>query len=280
MFSDASQRLLEEKAGRPFPAFGSDELIAALDADGIERAAVLSVAYFFAAERPDAQKHDAEAVSLENDWVGSQVERYHERLVGFCSVNPLDETATDEVLRCGATGTFVGLKLHLANSDVDLRSHADLDAVAAVFAAAQEVGFAVVIHMRTRRPDYGRIDAERFAHHVLQPADPTSLQIAHLGGWGGYDDATDAAFGALIEHTTGDVRYDVSAVVFQQPRLSQLRLSRLRERITTAGVDRIIFGTDWPEWTPGRYVEDLQANGFTSDELKAMYTNLAPWIAR
>ena len=166
IFSDTSRALLEAEIGRSLPALGADELIGVMDRDGMERAAVLSTAYFFA--RPDGSASpDAEALARENDYVEEKIRRYSGRLVGFFSINPLHPSSNEEIARCADTNSFAGLKLHLANSDVDLRNDGHTDALAATFAEADRLGLVVVVHLRTRRPDYGREDMQVFIDHVL-----------------------------------------------------------------------------------------------------------------
>ena len=176
----------------------TDELLARLDSAGVGKAAVLSVAYFFA--MPEAEVEDPRGrLEAENDWIAEQVRAHPRRLVGFCSVNPLTGWAPDEVRRCGAKPEMTGLKLHFANSGVDLREPSDVERVRAVFTAAAETGLPIVVHMRTRRPDYGRRDAEIFIRELLPAADGTPVQVAHMAGWGGYDEPTDGALAAFAD---------------------------------------------------------------------------------
>src|SRR5258708_28762811 len=100
----------------------ADRLIAQLDAAGIQRAAVLSLAY--AHGSPSLRGDDEYAqVRAENDWTQQQVAQYPNRLRALCSVNPLREYAIAELERCAKNPNLRhGLKLHFANSQVDLRN--------------------------------------------------------------------------------------------------------------------------------------------------------------
>ena len=75
-------------------------LVAQLDAAGIERAIVLSVAYSFSNPNKSAVEDEYVSVMAENDWPSAQVAKYPERLLGFCSVNPLRPYAVNEIARC------------------------------------------------------------------------------------------------------------------------------------------------------------------------------------
>src|SRR6185295_6155629 len=105
--------------------FTADRLIHLLDSAGARRAVVLSEAYWFGSplmpgiDRSVSIADEQASVRAENDGVADQVARYPNRLVAFCSVNPLKSYAIQELERCAADPRFSGLKLHLANSDVD-----------------------------------------------------------------------------------------------------------------------------------------------------------------
>jgi predicted TIM-barrel fold metal-dependent hydrolase len=86
-------------AGETMQQITVDDLIAHLDAAGIRRAVVLSLGYILGVPNKTAQD-EYDKVKAENDWTSSQVARFPDRLVGFCSVNPLKEYAFDELARC------------------------------------------------------------------------------------------------------------------------------------------------------------------------------------
>jgi hypothetical protein len=61
------------------------ELVAQMDAAGIRRAAVLSIAYQFGnPNRPPVEK-EYERVKAENDWTREQAALYPKRLTAICS---------------------------------------------------------------------------------------------------------------------------------------------------------------------------------------------------
>ncbi len=112
----------------------AEQLIARLDAAGIQRALVLSTSYWFAGGEP-AAANELASVRAEHDWLAQQVARYPGRLVGFCSLNPLRDYALAELSRCAGELRLTGIKLHLGDSRIDL-----LDAGQAVFAEAAAAG--------------------------------------------------------------------------------------------------------------------------------------------
>ena len=240
------------------------DLVAALDRAGVERALVLSNAYMLG--MPDAPADDAHArVVAENDYVASEVARFPERLTALCSINPMASYAVEEVRRCVGSPGVAGLKLHLANSDMDLRNAEHLTRLDSVFAVLSEARAGVLIHMRTRRTDYGAEDARRLINAVLAHHADVPVLVAHAAGWGGYDDATDAALGAfseaLREGTLDPERiwFGIGAVVFQPEAAGadsalaatvRAANAQLANRIREIGPDRFVYATDWPGWPP------------------------------
>lgn len=240
------------------------DAIAALDRAGIGRGLVVSNAYMFGMpEAPVAR--EAELVRAENEYVLGESARYPERLRGFCSVNPLRPYAVAEVEWCAADRRAGGLKLHLANSDVSLEDPGHLDALRTVFIAADEGGLPILIHLRTRG-DYGADDVARFLDQVLAATDRIPVQIAHMAGWGGYDDATHEALGAFadgvrdgsvdparISFGLGAVVFDPAAAGADSALAETVRSAneRLAGLIRDIGVERVVYATDWPGWPPG-----------------------------
>ena len=74
-----------------------------LDAAGIRKALVLSLAYQYGNPNRPAVENEYQKVKAENDWTSEQVAQYPDRLVGFCSINPLKDYALEEIARCGKT---------------------------------------------------------------------------------------------------------------------------------------------------------------------------------
>lgn len=291
IFSEASRRWLAQAAGRgSLPPLAGPQLMAELDAARVERAAVFSVAYFFSQVGED----DPGRVQEENDWVATQAERHGERLVAFCSMNPLVDHALAELARCARSGRFAGIKLHLANSKVDLRDGGHVRRLADLFAAASAWQLAIVVHLRTERSDFGRKDVELFVTQVLPRAAGVPVQIAHMAGWGGYDPTTDEALSVFREALRTDalarseLYFDLSAVVRSVTRAEPderhrwwptARYARLVEQMRGLGLHRVLFGSDWPEWTPAQYVAQVRETlPLTPGEVSQILANRAPWL--
>ncbi len=204
---DYHEHLYSPEAGArssPGPkGIDADYLVAHLDAAGISRAVVLSVAYSFSNPNKAAVPNEYVHVMDENNWTSAQVAKYPRRLLGFCSVNPLRAYALKEIARCARDPNLrTGLKLHFGNSDVNLDNPDHLARVRWVFRAANEHHMAIVVHLHANidhhRP-YGAKEARIFLEQLLPEAPDVAVQIAHLTGGEGYDDpATDAALSVFV----------------------------------------------------------------------------------
>ena len=260
--------------------YSAEDYIAALDSAGIRRGVVLSWAYQIGAafrRVPD----EARKVRAENDWTGRQAARYPERLVAFCSLNPLRDYALEELAHCISDPRITGLKLHLTTSFVDLRVPEHTRRLGDVFEAANRGRFPIVIHMRTMNPAYGRPDAEIFLREVLARAPNVPIQIAHLAGWGGYGRETDEALGVLAEAVASADRraahlvFDLSSVV--DPGLPDDTKRLIAGRIRQIGVDRMLFGVDRAD-APGKVWNHLSLLPLEREEVLRIARNLAPYL--
>jgi predicted TIM-barrel fold metal-dependent hydrolase len=228
------------------------DLISLLDAAGIRRAAVLSVAYILGDPSGTAEDEYVK-VRTENDWTSQQVARFPERLVGFCSINPLKPYAFDELARCAKDPHLRrGLKLHFANSRVDYHNPAHIDRLRGLFAAANGYGMAIVTHMRTSisaKIPYGAEEARIYLNEIVPAAPDVPVQVAHLAGAGAYDDPlidqAVSVFAEAIEKgdpRTKNLYFDVTTVV--RPTTSAERLALIATRLRQLGLQRILYGSD------------------------------------
>jgi predicted TIM-barrel fold metal-dependent hydrolase len=264
------------------------DLIAQLDAAGIGRAVVLSTAYIF--EQPSRQVEGAaEKVRRDNDWTSRQVAQFPDRLIGFCSLNPLKDYALDELKRCASDPNLRrGLKLHFGNSVVDYDNPGHIDQVRRVFRAANDYRMAIVVHARasvTRKLAYGRDEALIFLNELLPAAPDVVVQVAHLAGAGGWEDVgaqqAFAVFGDAMARRDPRTRllyFDVTAV---GARVTPETAQRWAPMIRQLGADRLVFGSDatLPNVTPGDAWAVLRKLlPLTDDEFRAIATNVPPYM--
>lgn len=171
------------------PPLDMEQLLATMEQAPVGKAVILSNAYFFAGSG-NSSSEQQKAVMEENDRVWRAVSEHPDKAIGFFAVNPLSTSALDEIERNASKNAFAGLKLHLANSEVDLRNEHHLEQLSTVFKAAEQYDLAIIVHLRPQQ-EFGEKEVEHFIDEVLLKAPDVPVQIAHLSGWGGYDEATD-----------------------------------------------------------------------------------------
>jgi predicted TIM-barrel fold metal-dependent hydrolase len=261
---------------------GSDGLIKMLDEAHISRAVIMSAAYFFESPFLEAGPEGAAMLRAENDWTAREIARHPTRLVGFCGVNPLTEQALAEVRRCKEQLGMVGIKLHFANSQVELENPNHLSKINALFAQANRLRMPIAAHLWTVGR-YGPRDSELFLAQVLPQAPDVSVQIMHMAGGGpGWTDEALEPF--AIAAAAGDPRmknvyFDVATVADEQ---TPARLELLARRIRQIGPSRILYGSDASfggrgtpkkEWGIFRGMVPL-----TDSEFAIIRDNVAPYL--
>jgi uncharacterized protein len=264
------------------------EVIAHLDAAGIRRALVLSVAYTWGKAGRETVDDEYDRVRAENDWTAQQVAQYPGRLRGFCSFNPLKPYALEELERCSRNPMLNrGLKLHFGNSDVDLDNAENVAQVRQVFARANGYGMAIVVHVRTsfdNRRQYGARQARVFLNDILAAAPDVPVQIAHLAGAGGYETATDSALrvfaDAIADRDPRMNRVWFDATVVVRPGMSAAALQQIATRVRQLGVDRVLYGSDAaasPLTYPKAGWEAFRRLPLTDAEFRVIAENIAPY---
>jgi predicted TIM-barrel fold metal-dependent hydrolase len=230
-------------------------------------------------------------VRAENDWTAAQAAEYPDRLRAFCSFNPLEDYALQELERCARhPGLQRGIKLHLGNSDVQLENPAHVEQLRRVFRAANDKRMAIVIHMRasiSRKRPYGARQARIFLDQLLPVAPDIPVQIAHMAGTGpGYDDPpADSAMAVLAEAMeTRDPRtrrlwFDVTSVADRD--ISAAHAALLVRRIRQVGVERVLYGSDaavGDNLRPRESWAAFERLPLTKEEFRTIAGNLAPYL--
>src|SRR3974390_1287330 len=129
------------------PAVYAADAIKALDAAHVHKAVILSCAYLYGL--PSLHLSPAEVATRtrqENEFPAAEIAKYPDRLVGFVSVDPLEDSAIEEMRYWAGKHTFVGLKLHFTASAVNIRNAEHRRKVARVLAEAAKEGLPIVIH--------------------------------------------------------------------------------------------------------------------------------------
>ncbi len=272
------------------PAFAQpyriEDVLAQMDAAGIRGGALLSSAYLAETTFVDPMVPDHAAILHAGNVFTQAAARAHpDRLMAFVSLNPVTQSALPELARWKGDPFVTGVKLHLTNSGVDLRNADHARKVASVFRASGASHFAIIIHMRSEREDYGAQDVRILLRDVLPAAGRNSIvQIAHAAGWGGIDANTlDAlsAFADAIEAKPSlrkQLYFDLAAVWDDDS--SEADMEKLAGLIRRIGLRQFLPASDWP--FPGNlagyYGKIYPRLPLTDTEWAIIRGNIAPYV--
>jgi predicted TIM-barrel fold metal-dependent hydrolase len=270
----------------PVPkAATAEQLIKHLDAEGIKRAVVLSTAFWYGSVFRKSPDDEYGKVRAENDWVALQVTSFPNRLIGFCSFNPLKEYALEELNRCAKNPNLKGLKLHFGNSGVDVTNPQHVEKVSQIFRAANDKGIPIVVHLWIVGK-YGREHSEAFLNKILPAAPDIPIQIAHMAASGpSYhsDDALEVFANACVsgDRRMKNVYFDVASMVTRDT--PQATLELVAKRIRQLGIRHVLYGSDRAGTSEDRSRGTWDWTAFhrlplTAEEFRAIASNIAPFM--
>jgi predicted TIM-barrel fold metal-dependent hydrolase len=225
----------------------------------------------------------AKKTRTENEFTAREVAKFPTRLVALLSLDPLQNSAIDELDYWAAKSQFVGVKLHFTASSVNIRHAADREKVRRVLAEAANQHLPLVIHLGGG--DFNASDAELFITEVLPSARNTWVQIAHAGGGMPRRDGNNLGvlrtFGDHIaknDPRTANVLFDLSFVPGPDDNAEDAKA--YTQQVRRIGIRRFLFGSDFNVQMPTDAIANLQKLGLTSEEMQVLGDNCAPWVCR
>jgi predicted TIM-barrel fold metal-dependent hydrolase len=263
------------------PAVFAVDAVHALDQAHVSKGVILSCAYLYGMPSLHLIAREiAERTRRENEFTAAEVAKYPTRLVGFLSVNPLQDSAIDEMRHWKGSSQLVGLKLHFTASAVNMRSEAERRQVARVLAEAATEHIPIVIHIGGG--EFNASDAKLFIRNVLPSAGESWIQIAHAGGGLPLKDGNHAAvLRTFADHIIQDdpatrhILFDLSFV--PAPGESREAATELTRQIRRIGIKRFLFGSDFNVLTPTTEITRLGRLSLTKEEWQTLRENCAPW---
>lgn len=228
-------------AQSPPQIVGADELIAEMDSAGVDRSVVAGYGWT-----------NIDAAKLSNDYILNAARRHPDRIIPFCSVNPLwGAPAVDEIKRCAAGGARGVGELH---PDTQNLLGAPLTQLAPALDCARELNLPILSHASEpvghSYPGKGSVTPEKAL--TLAEAFPENKFIfAHFGG--------GLPFYALmpeVKKALANVWFDSAAYNFLYS------AAAFQVSAAAAGVERILFASDFPLVKQARAL-----NGLMSSEL-------------
>lgn len=228
---------------------GAGEIIAMMDDQGVDK----SVIFGFPWRTADTFKRN-------NDYILEAVNRYPDRLIGFCCLDPMHPEAPLEVERCLKNGLAGIGELAFYTSGLDDSCLRCLDPIMAL---AETHDCPVMLHTN-----------EPVGHHYPGKSPNTLIQIYTLikrfnrnkiilAHWGG-----GLFFYSLlrkeVRQALDNIWFDTAA----SPYLYEPGIYNVA--IQTAGVEKLLLGSDFPLLSPGRYLKEMRDAGLSPDQQEAV----------
>ena len=224
---------------------GVEDLIASMDASGVERSVICG----FPWGQPDL-------CSLHNQYLIESASRYPNRLIVFISllfsIPDWSERELDRRVKGGAIG--VG---EIAFYDREMGPE-EIDSMKPILTQMERRRIPLLLHTNEllghSYPGKGVTPLERFYELALSfPNLP--IILAHWGGGLPFYELMPEVARNMV-----NVYYDTAA----SPFLYSKRIYAIASQIV--GVEKILFGTDFPLLSPRRYFEELEGSGLSKED--------------
>jgi hypothetical protein len=228
---------------------GASHLVAAMDEHSVDRAVVFGFPW-------TREEH----FRLNNDYVLDAAARYPDRLIPFCCLDPAHRSAAWEIRRCVDAGARGLGELAFYQSGLDPHIIRNLAPAANLCA---EASIPVMLHTNEpvghRYPGKSPMTLAQI-YELLTAYPQTKWILAHLGGGLPF-------FGFLkkqVREVFSKCWFDTAAMPFLY------RPGALRAIADAAGIEKVLFGTDYPLLPPSRYFREFESSGLSGEEHRAM----------
>jgi uncharacterized protein len=222
------------------------ELLDAMDKNGVDK----SIIFGFPWKKPETFK-------FHNDYIMEMVQKYPRRFTGLGCFDPSVGQAVAEAERC-LTGGLAGIgELAFYQAGIDENALAQL---APIMMMCADCDLPVLIH--TNEPVghayHGKTPITLAQIYGLIKRFPgTKIVLAHWGG--------GLFFYSLmkkdVKETMTNVFFDTAA----SPYLYDPEVYQIAVRLI--GVDKILFGSDYPLLPPARYFGEIRKSGLTKPQI-------------
>ena len=245
--SEPAFKLLYDNPGANL--VGATGIVAAMDQEGVDKSVVFGFPW---QNSKTAIKH--------NDYILEVMEKYPQRLIGFCCLDPFSREAAAETERCLQAG-FAGLgELAFYQSGIENKA---LDKLAPLMEICRDKDCPTLIH--TNEP-VGHIypgktpNTLRQIYNLIQRFPQNKIVLAHWGGGIFFFNLLKKE----VKESFKNVYFDTAA----SPFLYDPKIYRYAKEII--GLDKILFGSDFPLLKPARYFKELDNSGLSKSEIESI----------
>lgn len=232
--------------------FNSSRALLAADSIDVERIIAISNSYSKMAYLDFAR--------TQNAFVAKESKNNPKKVSGACAVNPLMDWAVEEMRRCKQDGLKV-LKLHTVASGMDLKLESDLRDFKKVLKEAQALKFTVLVHGSFPKGQRGN-EVDVFIKTINEFPN-IRFVLGHLLGQE-YQHLTK------LKHPNFLVEISVTPILLKD----EAEKKNLTEVMKKVGINKFIFGSDWPIYHPAETLKALKTLPLSDSEInQIVYTN-------
>jgi predicted TIM-barrel fold metal-dependent hydrolase len=227
---------------------GAQEMLASMDASHVDKSVIFGFPW-----------QNSLLFKQHNDYISEVVSRYPDRFIGLGCFDPFSDEAAEEARRCLEKGALSGIgELAFYQSGIEKDSLKRLEPVMEI---CRVLDLPVLIH--TNEPighTYPGKTPNTLAqiYHLIRTFPQNKIILAHWGG--------GLFFFALLKKEVKDSLKNVYFDTAASPYLYDVAVYRLA--IELVGVEKILFGSDFPLLSPTRYFDEMQAAGLSKQEMQ------------
>ena len=178
------------------------------------------------------------------------------RFIPLASFHPFMELddAVNELNRCKSLGAK-GVKIH---SDFQ-RFNIDDERAIAIYKECARLGFPILFHVGDKNTEFS---TPKKVLNVLEKVPELTIIAAHMCGYSVWDEAEEYLIGAPVYTDTSEALLGMDGK----------GLYRLIEK---HGVEKVLFGSDYPLWSTRFAFDQIEQIGLSESEKDAIYSGNA-----
>ena len=165
----------------------------------------------------------------------------------------------------GAVEEIVAYGLHGVKLHPDMQKfNIDDPKAYPIYEACQERGLPILMHMGDPRFDFSHPDR---LYRVLKDFPELTVVGAHMGGWANWDYACERLSG--LDHLYVDTSSSLAVMGKEygiEPHVTSLSAEQAVSLIRAWGVEKVLYGTDYPMWALDADLAAFFALGLSEEE--------------